>query len=243
MHGTCKNIAMNSMTLKKIGAFQAHLIANTHMRKHIQSLAFGVALLGAVTSASAVGLPALNITLQDAGNGQTTISLSGNPYFISSGASVSSTTVHGVSSLDPVFSGWINNLGAYTAQIPVSGFGTFNNPNGVADGGTASAQLGGIQLVAAGGSSFLLELSLVSTLGVAQGNRVTYAPATDSAIIDVPISIFNPGTYSYAETAGTGGFGQINYNLTVVQAVPEPSTWAFLGSGLIGLLMFQRRKS
>jgi hypothetical protein len=88
-----------------------------------------------------------------------------------------------------------------------------------------------------------LELSLVSTLGVAQGNRVTYAPATDSAIIDVPISIFNPGTYSYAETAGTGGFGQINYNLTVVQAIPEPSTLALSALGGLGwLLTFRRRK-
>jgi hypothetical protein len=199
-----------------------------------------LACLGATVSASAAGIPSLTITLQDAGNSQTEFSFSANFFAINTGIWVSSTTITGISGLEPTFSGCINDLGGYTDPVKANAFGTFNNPNGSTEGGTSSAQLVGLQFVAQGGSAYSVALNWDDTLGIGPGDRVTYTPSTDSTTIDVPFSIFNPGTYSYTEMAGTGAFGQnVNYTLTVVGAVPEPSTLVLAVMG--GLLLFRRR--
>jgi len=200
----------------------------------------GLVCLGATLSASAAGTPGLTITLQDAGNSQTEFSFSANFFVTNTGIWVTSTTISGISGLEPTFSGCINDLGIYTDPIKAIAFGTFNNPNGAIDGGTTFAQLVGLQFVAQGGSDYSVAPNWDDTLGIGPGDRVTYTPSTDSTIIDVPFSIFNPGTYSYTEMAGTGVFGQnVNYTLNVVGAIPEPSTLVLAGMG--GLLLFRRR--
>jgi hypothetical protein len=214
------------------------------MKTSLSKLACGLALLGAAASATAAGIPLLNLTLQDAGNGQTTFSISASSYFIGSGAGVSSSISDtGISELAPVFSGWINNLGDNTSPIALTGFGSFTNPNGASEGGTSSAQLDAIQFVADGGSTYSLDLNLASTLGIGPGDRMFYSPATDTGVIDVPFSDFKPGSYNYTETAGSGPFSQnINFDLTVVQPVPEPSTLALAGLGGLATLLYRRRK-
>jgi len=65
----------------------------------------------------------------------------------------------------------------------------------------------------------------------------------DSETIDVPLSIFNPGTYTYSTSFGQDGFNSsMNYTLTVLTPTPEPSTLA-LGAVGLGGLVFARRRS
>jgi hypothetical protein len=218
------------------------------MQKQIISLVLGLALLGAAISASAAGVGAFTITLQDAGNDQTLVSLVGNNFVTNTGLSVSSSTpVNTIDAFSPVFSGFINNLDGYAGDFSLNNFGTFSNPNGVARGGAASALLDGIQFVSDGGSSYTLDLNLGSALGVGALDLVNYSPGVFSGVINVPISIFNPGTYSYTQvghySGGTGVFNpNIVYTLNVVQPVPEPSTLALAGLGGASLLLFRRRK-
>ena len=179
------------------------------MKTSFLKLFCGLACLGATVSASAAGIPTLSITLQDAGNGQTEFAFSANFFVINSGIGVSSTTtMTGISGLEPTFSGWINALGGYTDPMKAGAFGTFNNPNGSTEGGTSSAQLVGIQFVADGGSDYSVALNWDDTLGIGPNDRVTYTPSTNITTIDVPFSIFNPGTYLYTEPADSGAFGQ-----------------------------------
>ena len=71
------------------------------------------------------------------------------------------------------------------------------------------------------------------------GITFLYHPGTESALIPIDFSDFNPGTYQSEQS----GFGTpVTVNLTV-SAVPEPSTLAlFAVGGLSGLLLFRRRK-
>jgi len=218
------------------------------MKKQIIRSFFGLALLGSSVSASAAGVGAFTITLQDAGNSQTLVTLLGNSFVTNTGLAVSSSTpVNTMDAFSPIFSGWINNLGGYTGDFALSGFGTFGNVNGVTRGGAASALLDGIQFVSNGGSSYTLDLNLASALGVGGGDLVSYSPGSNSAVINVPFSVFNPGTYSYTQlghnAGGTGVFNpNINYTLTVTQPVPEPSAIALAGLGGLSLLAYRRRK-
>jgi hypothetical protein len=212
------------------------------MKTKLLKLTCGLALLGAAISASAAGSPLFTITLQDGGNSQTLVSLAGNSFLNITGLSVSGNPpVNTISAFSPVFSGWISDLGGYTGNNALSVFGTFSNVNGVSRGGTASAALDGIQIVSNGGSSYTLDLNLGSALGVGGGDIVHYSPGSNSELINVPFSVFNPGTYNYTQTSVFNP--NIFYTLTVVQPTPEPSTLALAGLGGLGLLwQFRRRK-
>jgi hypothetical protein len=71
------------------------------------------------------------------------------------------------------------------------------------------------------------------------GQEFLYNPGTQSALIPIAYSDFNPGTYQSEES----GFDTaLTVNLTV-GTVPEPSTLALLtAGGLSGLLLLRRRK-
>ena len=99
--------------------------------------------------------------------------------------------------------------------IPITGFYTYNAATGSDDG-------------------FGL---LVSLSGTHSGDRLTYNPGTQSALIPVDFSDFNPGMYQ----SQISQFGPaVTVNLTVV---PEPSTLALLAAGgLNGLLLLRRRR-
>lgn len=213
------------------------------MKTRFVKLLCGLALVGGVTSAGASGIPNITLTLQDAGNSQTELSLSANYFFVNTGVYVSSSTVSGIYELDPVFTGWVNDPTLDGTTIRADGFGTFNNPNGSSEGGVSSAQLIGFQFMAGDGSDFLLKLNFGDTLGIGQDDRVTYTPGTDSTVIDVPFSSFNPGSYSYIETAGSGVFGQdVYYNLNVVEAAPEPSTLGLFAVSCAAMAFWVRRR-
>jgi hypothetical protein len=71
------------------------------------------------------------------------------------------------------------------------------------------------------------------------GHAFLYNPGTQSALIPIDYSNFNPGTYQSQES----GFNTpLTVNLTV-GPVPEPSALALsVVSGLCGLLLFRHRK-
>lgn len=213
------------------------------MKTKIVGLICSLALSGGLTSASAAGIPTITLTLQDAGNDQTAFSLSANYFFIETGAWVSSTEVSGIYEFDPVFTGWVNDPLLDGTLAKFDGFGSFNNPNGTDEGGVSSAQLVGLRFMSGDNSAFYLKLNLDDTLGIGQGDRVTYTPGADSTVIDVPFSSFNPGSYSYIDEAGSDVFGQdVYYNLNVVEATPEPSVLGLsVVSGAAGLFLIRRR--
>jgi len=204
--------------------------------KKLITLAATGSVLGAATSALAVGGGSATLTLADAGDGQTTISWVLAGAFTSYGVSV---TTPGFSGLDPQFTGWINELGAYTDPLAVSGFGTFSNSS---NEGTAT--LASVQLVPYADTTYSLQLTTDTTLSDGANDvAVFYAPAADSATIDVPFSTFNPGTYHYSTPYNTGTFvTAMNYTLDVLEPAPEPSTLALAGLALFGMIASQRRR-
>ena len=69
------------------------------------------------------------------------------------------------------------------------------------------------------------------------GTQLLYNPGTQSALIPVDFSNFNPGTYQSVES----GFNTVlTVNLTV-EAVPEPSTLALAVGAAIGAALTRRK--
>jgi hypothetical protein len=218
------------------------------MKKQIIRLTLGLALLGAAATAAAQST--INIYLSDAGSGQTAFSWSVTGDLVSPGGQTLSGGVGGFLATAGIFTGFINNIGANTSYIPVTGFGSFVDLTS-----SASEQYKGIQFdVYAPDSLFVWLGNYVSPsqpytmLSVSGGDHMQYDNLVDSAIIDVPYSCFNPGTYQYispgaAEAGADGGpfTTDLTMNLTV-GPVPEPSTLALAGLGGLGLLLFRRRK-
>jgi len=209
----------------------------THeLMKNLIKISTAIALFGAITSAWAVGGGSVLLTLADAGNGQTTLSWTVGGGFTSYGISA---LPPGFSGFNPQFSGWVNHLGSYTDPIAVSGFGTFTDSS---DANTAT--LANIQVVADGGSTYSFDLNTGTTLYGGGGNPtvIYFAPGADSETIDVPLSTFNPGTYTYSTSYGQDGFNSsMNYTLNVLTPTPEPSTMALGAIGLGGLIIARRR--
>jgi hypothetical protein len=80
---------------------------------------------------------------------------------------------------------------------------------------------------------------LLSIFPTRSGDRLIYNPGTQSVLIPVDYSDFNPGTY---QSQMSEFIPALTVNLTV-GPVPEPSTLAlFAVGGLNGLLLFRRRK-
>ena len=79
-----------------------------------------------------------------------------------------------------------------------------------------------------------LELGLNSP--TTQSSLEIYTPGVDSYIIPVSFSSFNMGTYNAVNNSYYNGF------TAVATVVPEPSTYALIGFGAIGMLTVLRRK-
>jgi hypothetical protein len=102
-------------------------------------------------------------------------------------------------------------------ESPISGYYTYNAAGEGEDG-------------------FSLLVSLSSTR---LGDRLIYNPGTQSALIPINYSDFNPGTY---QSQMSEFIPAVTVNLTV-GPMPEPSMLAlFAVGGLNGLLLFHRRK-
>ena len=70
------------------------------------------------------------------------------------------------------------------------------------------------------------------------GSTVKYTPGIDSYLLPVAFNSFNQGTYS----TGYSYDRYIDGLATVVNVVPEPSSYALFGLGAMGILIVLRRK-
>ena len=193
----------------------------------------------------------IDISLQYAGPSQTAFSWSISGYLISPGGQTLSGNINEVYDVSGLFTGLVNDLAANTNYIPLSGFGTLSDLSS-----SASQQFQGLQFDNSGKISLFLgdfvSAAQPSTpLLVSGGDNLRYAAGTDYAVIDVPISSFNPGSYQYlnpgesvsAQPDTTIFTSDVIMNLNV-GAVPEPSTLVIAGSGLLVFLtVFLRRRA
>lgn len=139
---------------------------------------------------------------------------------------------------------------------PNWGFG--NDNDGVVDtgdnseneaflaGGTTSVQTGTFTDGFHGNNPFSDPMQLAISLDSTGSNTWSVsAVATDTITNNV---LFSTGTYDLTtnDIQYLGFYSEENVtdlsNLTLVQDVPEPSTWALMGAGLLALAFFQRRR-
>lgn len=112
-----------------------------------------------------------------------------------------------------------------------------------------TAQVSPVSTGGSTNSTFILDLSSLSSW---PATDTPYTLLTDTAqlttnldTINNPLSAF-PSTFSYYTADATGGnIVALNANLTSVTATatPEPATFALLGSSLLGLALFVRRRA
>lgn len=212
------------------------------------ALACGLITLGA--TAASPPQTTIDISLQNAGSGQTAVSWSISGYLVKPVGQTLSGNINEVYDVSGLFAGLINDLGANTNYIALSGFGTLSDLNS-----SFSRQFEGIQFDDSGTISLFLG-DFVSAdqpytpLLVSGGDQLHYSAGADSAVMDVPISSFNPGSYQYINAGEaistqpdvTVFTSDVIMNLTV-DAIPEPSALALAGSGLLVLTMFLRRRA
>lgn len=125
-------------------------------------------------------------------------------------------------------SSYFTNLSAET--FAVMGAGTFNDL-------TAATSVQVTQIgIGAYGSSRYIALQWGGAMFTDSGNQVSYTPGTDSYVINVPFSAFNPGTFTASDMRLQSG---MSYTTTVV---PEPSALSLLALGLGGLILLRRSR-
>jgi hypothetical protein len=219
------------------------------MNASLIAVACGLIPLGA--AAASPPQTTIGISLQYAGTNQTVFSWSISGYLASPGGQTLSANINDVYDISGYFAGLVNDLGANTNYIALSGFGSLTDLNS-----GASQQFEGLQFDNAGKISLFLG-DFVSAgqpytpLLVSGGDQLRYTAGADTTVIDVPITAFNPGTYQY-ESLGEDVSTQpdttiftsdVIVNLSV-GTIPEPSTLllASSGSGLLVLTMLLRRR-
>lgn len=215
------------------------------MNKNLLKFACALALLGAATAVPAQVINIIN--LQDAGSGRTTISWIWTGSIVGSGGSTINPSMgeFGLAGMGGIFPGYINDLGNNVNPIPLAGFGAFSDLTT-----SAGQQVNGIQFDATGDVTGMPD-SLIMSMGsstsgwliLSGGDQLQYSPSVDSAIIDVPFSAFNPGTYQTTYPAGEGSLFTEDMTIElIVGSVPEPSTQALAGLGGLGALILSRRR-
>ena len=202
------------------------------MKLNPANFAGGLFLLGAVTTATAQST--WNYFISDAGGGNSLVTWSvtgslatapGAVLLVSESSLAISIDAPGIYADTyladgtpqsiPTLDGSYFQYGESDVFAPISLYSTDNASSG-------------------GNDSFGLVAPLLPHTG--PGVQLFYNPGTQSALIPVDFSDFNPGTYQSEES----GFNTaLTVNLTV-ETVPEPSTPAWLAAG--GLLLFLRRK-
>lgn len=112
----------------------------------------------------------------------------------------------------------------------VTGAGSFNDLTAATN--VQVTQIG----IGAYGSSRYIALQWGGATFTTFGNQVSYTPGTDSYVINVPFTAFNPGTYTTSDMRLQGS--GMSYTTTVV---PEPSAFSLLVLGIGGVAMLRRR--
>ena len=171
-------------------------------------------------------------------------------YLVNPAGQTLSGNISDVFDISGVFTGFINDLGANTNYIPLSGFGTLSDLNS-----SAGRQFKGLQFDNSGRISlflgdFVSASQPYTTLLVSGGDQLRYTAGADYTVIDVPLSSFNSGSYQYlnageavsAQPDTTIFTSDVIVNLNV-EAAPEPSTFVIAGSGFLVLMMFLRRRA
>ena len=178
---------------------------------------------------AAVTLNSLDFNLSPANGGaQTLISWSVSGPLISSQATADGTWT-GIGAL---FDGAFNTsyfTDASNETYAVANAGTFTDLTA-----SSSVQVNQIGIGAYGSSRYIV-LEWGGSSFAQTGNLVNYTAGTDSYVINVPFTAFNPGTYTSSDTRLQGG---MNFTTNVV---PEPSALSLLAVGL-GVVFRRSRK-
>jgi hypothetical protein len=130
-----------------------------------------------------------------------------------------SYTANGAPQLLPTPDGSYFQYDNTSVYAPILSYDVYNAPSG-------------------GNDTFGLSARLLGPHG-AVGITLLYQPGSQSALIPIDFSGFNPGTY---QSQQSGFDTPLTVNLTI-GPVPEPSTLAlFASGGLSGLVLFRRRR-
>lgn len=201
------------------------------MKINLGKYAFGIILLGAVVMAPAQSVWDYFIT--DAGGGNSLLSWS------VTGSVAAQTVFTGSRTPGPGIAVSINAPGIYMDSYSANGAQVLPAPEGsyfhVGDIYSQIALYSTSNAPAGGNDQFaLLTPNILHGLS---GQVFTYEPGTQSMLIPISFSAFNPGTYQSVESGFTT---PLTVNLTI-EAVPEPSTLVLSVMGcLVGVLRFRR---
>lgn len=203
------------------------------MKANLGKYAFGIFLLGAFATAPAQSI--WNYFITDAGGGNSLVTWS------VTGSVAAQTAITGPRTPGPSIVVSVNAPGIYGDAYSASGNQVIPTPEGsyFRDGELYSQiVLYSTSNTPAGGNDSF-GLLTPNTLPGTGGAVFTYVPGTQSVLIPVSFSDFNPGTYQSVESGFTA---PLTVNLTI-GAVPEPSTLALLAmSGLVGALLFRHHR-
>jgi len=204
------------------------------IKANLTDCTFGLFLLGAVTSGTAQST--WNYLISDAGGGNSLVTWSvagslatspGATLLVAESSLAVSVAAPGIytdayladgtpQSL-PVLDGSYFQYGGSEVYAPINSYYTDNAPGG-------------------GDDSFALVASLLPHTG--PGIQLLYNPETQSVLIPVAFSDFNPGTY---QSEQSGLDTTLTVNLTV-QTVPEPSTLALVIGAAIGASLRRKKR-
>ena len=210
-----------------------HMHTMKIMKTSLNKYACGFFLLGAMTTATAQST--WNYFISDSGGGNSLVtwsvtgSLATSPGAVllisesslavsidAPGIYVDSYAASGTPQSIPTLDGSYFQYEPASAYVPIALYYTDNAPGNGNDG-------------------FGLIAPLVPHTG--PGTQLLYNPGTQSVLIPVDFSDFNPGTYQSEES----GFNTaLTVNLTV-EPVPEPSTLALAVSAVIGAALISKK--
>jgi PEP-CTERM motif len=211
-------------------------MATTDNMKTFLKLACGLALLGAV--ASACGQSTFDYFVSDAGGGNSLVTWDASGSITTSPGAVWKSTGGDFGGLS------VDTPGIYVDSYAGSGqFQYIPTPDGSYFHNSELNRNFPIQIYytqnSLGGSNDWF--ALISLASASAGQHIIYNAGTQSAIIPVPFSDFNPGTYQTIWATGTFLDTTTTVNLTVIPA-PEPSTMALSAVGWLGVWLFYRRR-